>query len=185
MNQITLDNHTFKLRIHHQPDKDTGSETQKQIVTLMNETLVMESVLSQKTRITDWNIRRAGFSNFHVLLNVHFNKLNEISQHVAARIRRMAGLAESSYEELQKSPRLKEATDFASQILDLKADHEKLIHFLHESATKCSEEFEDEISRGFLMDIIHMHEKMAAQLSLYLENKSSRDISSIGGNTHD
>lgn len=180
MNQITFDSQTYKLRVLHRSDNDQESKTRNQIVKILNDTLANEALLAQKTRNAHWKIRGAGFSYFQILLEVQMKQLNEISHQVAVRVNRLSNLPASSFEELQKLAQSKEVSGIVPLILDLKADHESMIQFLREDATKCSEELDDEISRGFLVDIIHLHENMAAMLQFYVENESSGNNSSKG-----
>jgi starvation-inducible DNA-binding protein len=61
--------------------------------------------------------------------------------------------------------------------MDLLADHEAAIRFLREDAKKCSEEYEDEVTRDFLVDILCLHEKMAGMLRSYIEPELTGDES--------
>jgi starvation-inducible DNA-binding protein len=185
MNQISYENHTLKLGILHHPNTESNFEAGGQVVRILNTVLANEAVLAQKTRSAHWNIRGAGFPNTHILFNLQFEQLIDISHEIAVHVRRLASIPASSFEEFLKMAQLREEPGIIPEIRDLITDHEKQIHFLHEVAMQCSELYEDEISRGFLIDIINQHEKMLSMLQFDIENEPSHNNLSIGDTTYE
>ncbi len=171
MGRIPEENHDLDLSIYDQQKIGLIHDVCNPVVKILNDLLADEAVLTQKTHSALWNVCGAGFYNIQILLNSQIDELNGISVEIVVRTRKLGGFIISSFEEFLKATRLKEQPGIVPNASDLLADHESLIHFLHESATRCSEEFEDEISRGFLMDILQQHDKMVSMLQSYIENQ--------------
>lgn len=165
------DGHNPKLRVHNQPSIGLDSNTHQAVVKILNITLADEAVLSTKTRSAHWNVSGAGFYDRHTLFDVQYKQLNEISGEISKRARVLGGLPIGSFEEFLKNTRLDEQPGDVPDFVDLLADHEAVIRFLREDAKKCSEEYEDEGTRDFLVDILCLHEKMAWMLRSYIENE--------------
>jgi starvation-inducible DNA-binding protein len=111
----------------------------------------------------------------HTLFDIQYEQLNEISDEVAERARMLGGVAMGSFQEFINSTRLDEQPGDVPSIMNLLADHEASIRFLREDAKKCSEEYEDEATGAFLIDILSRHEKMAWMLRSYIEPELTGD----------
>jgi starvation-inducible DNA-binding protein len=165
------DGHNPKLRVLILPNIGLDSNTHQAVVKILNITLADEAVLSTKTRSAHWNVSGAGFYDRYTLFDVQYKQLNEISGEISKRVRVLGGLPIGSFEEFLKNTRLDEQPGNVPDFVDLLADHEAVIRFLREDAKKCSEEYEDEGTRDFLVDILSLHEKMAWMLRSYTENE--------------
>ncbi|HZU85977.1 MAG TPA: DNA starvation/stationary phase protection protein, partial [Anaerolineaceae bacterium] len=103
------------------------------------------------------------------LFEVQYKEINAISDEISKRARMLGGRPIGSFEEFQKNSRLHQPSEEIPDILELLADHEAIIRFLREDAKKCTEEYEDEGTRDFLVDVLRWHEKMAWMLRAYVE----------------
>ncbi|MHC1783733.1 MAG: Dps family protein [Anaerolineaceae bacterium] len=187
MGQILVDNHpiTVNLLVLGKPDIGMEKDVHDLVIKILNDSLASETVLTQKIRGAYWNNFGSGFDNIHILFNSQFEQLNDIVDEIAVRVRRLGGIPISSFEEFLKASRLKEQPGDIPDINELLADHEGIVHFLHEDATKCSEKYEDEVTRGFLLDIIDQHEKMVSMLRYYIENEPSHSNYLKGNSKHE
>jgi starvation-inducible DNA-binding protein len=169
MGQIRIDDHKMKLHVLIQPNIGLDSDVRHSIVELLNNTLANEAVLTLKTRSAHWNATGSSFFELHILFNSQYEQLNDISNQIVERVRMLGGIAIGSLQEFINCARLEEQVGIVPNALHLLADQEAAIRFLREDAKKCSDEYEDEVTRDFLVDILYQHEKMAWMLRAYIE----------------
>jgi starvation-inducible DNA-binding protein len=184
MGQILTENHPTidNLRILAKSDIRLEKDINDLVVKTLNDSLADETVLTQKIRSAYWNNCGSGFDNIHNLFFSQFEQLNVIVDDIVTRVRRLGGIPISSFEEFLKASRLKEQSGKIPDAKNILADHEEIIHFLYDNATRCSEEFEDEVTRGFLLDIVEQHEKMISILRFYIEDETSHSKDMEGKN---
>ena len=159
----------IKIQVEIHPNIGLDYQAQQEIVNILNILLADEAVLTMKTRCAHWNVSGAGFFEMHLLFDSQYEQLNDIADEIAERARMLGGMAIGSLHEIINSTRLQEQPGTTPDIIDLLADHEAFIRFLREDAKKCSEEYEDEATRDFLVDILRLHEKMAWILRSHIE----------------
>lgn len=169
MGHIRNDGRNPKARVLIQPNIGLDSEVRHSVVGILNKTLANEAVLTQKTRSAHWNVSGEGFFEMHTLFDIQYKELNEISDEIAERARMLGGFAIGSFQEFINTTQVEEQPGIIPDILRLLADHEATIRFLRLDAKKCSEEYEDEVTRDFLVDILCQHQKMAWMLRSYIE----------------
>jgi len=169
------DDHNTKLQVLSQPNIELETNVRRAVVEILNNTLANEVLLSLKTRSAHWNVRGAGFLELHGLYNTQYKQLNDISDEIAERARMLGGLPIGSFEGFLKNARLEEQPGGTPNIMHLLADHEASIHFLREDAKKCLEQYEDEGTSNFLMNIQYLHEKMAGVLRSHIEPQLTGD----------
>jgi len=160
-----------KLQVPIEP----GIDVRRSIVGILNNTLANEALLSLKTRNAHWNVSGAGFLELHALYNTQYKQLNTISNEIAERARMLGGLPIGSFEGFLKHARLEEHPGIIPNMLSLFADHEAAIRFLGEDAKKCLEEYQDKVTRDFLVNIQSLHEKMASVLRAHIEPQLTGD----------
>ncbi len=183
------DSHNTKLQVLIQPNIGLGSDVRHPVVEILNHTLANEAVLTLKTRSAHWwNVSRASSLELYILFDSQYEQLNTISSEIAERARMLGGVAIGSLQEFTHYSRLFIQPGNAPDIMNLLADHEASIRFLREDAKKCSEEYADEGIRGFLIDVLFQHEKMAWALRSYIENEpvhseSQKGLSTLVGET--
>jgi len=169
MRQNHNDGYTSKLQVLIQPNIGLDGDARHSVVEILNITLADEAVLSLKTRSAHWNVSGASFFELQKLFDSQYEQLNDISDEIAERARMLGGLPIGSFQGFLKNTRLDEQPGDVPDIMDLLADHEAAIRFLREDAKKCSEEYEDEGTRDFLVSTLTLHEKMAWVLRSHIE----------------
>ena len=179
MGAIRIDDHSMKLQVLIQPNIGLDSDVRHSIVELLNNTLANEALLTLKTRSAYWNATGSSFLELHILFNSQYEQLNKLSDEIVERVRMLGGIAIGSLQEFINFTRLDEQPGVVPDALQLLADHEAAIRFLRQDAKKCTEEFEDEVTHDFLVDILYLHEKMAWMLRSYIEPELSGDESQI------
>ena len=163
------DDHDQKYQASIHPNIGLDGDARRAVVELLNTTLANEAVLTAKTRRAHWNVSGAGFFDLYTLFASQYERLNDISNEIAERVRMLGGVAIGSLQEFIKYTRMEEQTGNDPDVLDLLTGHEAVIRFLREDAKKCSEAYEDEGTRDFLVGILCQHEKMAWILRSHLE----------------
>jgi starvation-inducible DNA-binding protein len=169
MGPIRIVDHNMKLQVLIQPNIGLESDVRHSIVELLNKTLANEAVLTLKTRNAHWNATGSGFLEQHTFFNTQYEHLNHLSNEIVERVRMLGGIAIGSLQEFIDNTRLEEEAGVIPDALHLLADHEAVIRFLREDAKTCSEEYEDDVTHNFLIDILFQHEKMAWMLRSYIE----------------
>lgn len=166
------DEHSHKLlKALNQPNIGLDSDVHHLVVEILNHCLANEVVLSQKTRSGQWNVSGAGSFELHTLFESHYKQLNDISDEIAQRARMMGGTAIGSLQEMIDYSQVQEIAGVVPDVSHLLADYEASIRFLREDAKKCSDEYADEATRDFLVDILRQHEKMAWMLRSHLDTR--------------
>jgi starvation-inducible DNA-binding protein len=148
------------------------SEKNRQAVAMaLNQLLADEHVLYNKTRNYHWSVEGPSFMEFHKLYEGQYDRLAEIIDDIAERIRTIGHYAEGRLKELLKLASLEEPpapTDQAKQIANLEADHETLIIRLRKLINEFDEKYKDIGSSDFVTGLLKEHEKMAWMLRSYL-----------------
>jgi starvation-inducible DNA-binding protein len=175
MENIVNYEHNPKTQIPTHPVIGLDSKAQHAVVEILNNTLANEAMLSIKVRSAHWNVSGPGFLELHVLYKTQFKQLNAIADEIAERTCTLGGLATGSLGGYLKNARLEEQPGVVPNIMNLLAGHEASIRFLGEDAKKCSEQFADESTGDFLVNIQHLHEKMAGILRAHIEPQLTRD----------
>ena len=140
---------------------------------ILNTLLADEFVLYTKTRNYHWNVQGERFGELHRLFNEQYDRLNEIVDDVAERVRTVGRVAAGSLSEFLKLARLKEAPAAsltATHMLgNLLKDYTELIEYLRADIVTCGERLHDVGTENFLTDLLGRHEKTAWMLRSYLE----------------
>ena len=148
------------------------SEKNRQAVAMaLNQLLADEHVLYNKTRSYHWSIEGPSFMEFHKLYEAQYTQLAQVIDDIAERIRTIGHYAEGRLKELLKLASLEEPevpVDQASQIQNLEADHETIIHNLRKLVDNFDEKYKDAGSTDFVTGLLKTHEKMAWMLRSYL-----------------
>ena len=161
----------LKAQILNQPNTGLDRVICVSVVEILNNMLANEAVLTLKTRSAHWKMNVTGYLDRDTLFLVQYKQLNDVTDMISKRIRLLGGLPMGSFEEFLKNSRLKEQPGVVPGIIHLLADHETVIRFLREDMKMCSEQYEDEVTRSFLVDILSLHEKMAWMLRSNIENQ--------------
>ncbi|HXG62745.1 MAG TPA: DNA starvation/stationary phase protection protein [Planctomycetota bacterium] len=179
MKQIHADPETRRIRGTNRSQRVRSSapfaaEKRPAVAELLNSLLADEFVLYAKTRNYHWNVRGIHFRELHKLFEEQYEKLDEILDEVAERVRTCGGLALGTLSEFLDGSRLREQPgrypDSRAMIGDLLRDHEEVIDFIREAVVRCDDEFGDVGTSNFLADLLQDHEKMAWMLEATIEN---------------
>jgi len=157
------------LQVDLQPNIGLEDQDRRAVVELLNELLPLETGLVIKTRFAHWNLRGRQYVEQRGLLSSHYEQLNHIIEKLAERVRMLGEVADNSLQEFIVNFKWDDLRRDAPDIKDLLAAHEAAIRRLREDAKKCSEEYGDEVTRQFLVEILFQHEKMAWKLRSYFE----------------
>ena len=163
--------HNSKLQVDIQPNIGLDSDVRHSVVSILNNTLANEAVLTVKTRNAHWNVSGASFYELHILFDTQYKHLTDISDEIAERARMLGGIAIGSLHEFITHTRLVEQPGIVPDILRLLADHEASIRFLRDDVRKCSEDYEDEGTVELMVGVMSLHEKMARMLRAHIENE--------------
>lgn len=159
------------LPILIQPNIGLEIDARLPILKILNQSLANETILSQKTRGSNWNLSGAGFFELQILFETQHKQLDEIVDKIAERIRILGGMAISSFKEFLDHSQLEEDAANIPDTLHLLADHESIIRILRDDIRKVSEIYEDEGTVELLVGAMSLHEKMAWMLRSYIENE--------------
>jgi starvation-inducible DNA-binding protein len=149
-------------------DKQRGG-----VITILNTLLGDEFVLYTKTRRFHWNVTGPQFGELHQFFEDQYDKLSDIVDEVAERVRALDGLAAGSLEEFLKLTHLPEEPnkkfDTKGMLGALLADHESIAQHLRQDLAACQEKFGDVGTSDFLTGLMQQHEHMAWMLRSYLK----------------
>ena len=108
----------------------------------------------------------------HKFFEGQYEKLDEIMDEVAERIRQLGHFASGSLKDYVSLGRLTEdKTSFSDQstaVSSLLNDHETLIRIIRSDVTETSDKYKDVGTADFLTGLMEEHEKMAWMLRAYL-----------------
>lgn len=155
------------LQVDFQPNIGLEGDERRAVVEILNRLLPMEIELTIKTRIAHWNARGTGCIEQRGLLSSHHEQLNQIVEMLAERVRMLGEIADDNLQEFLVNIKWDDLRRDAPDIKGLLAAHEVAIRNLREDAKKSSEEYCDEVTRQFLVEILFQHEKMAWKLRSY------------------
>lgn len=152
------------------------------IVTFLNLLLAEEYVLYTKTRTAHWNVD--GLNNFeqHVFLENQFNRLDEIIDEIAIRIRSLGHFAFGSLKDFPSISQMSDENDDLSnddlgntvQTFEvLLHDHESIISMIHHETGPISSQLNDADTAEFLSKILGEHQKMVWTLKSFISRHDS------------
>jgi len=137
------------------------------VADILNTILDHEFVLYVKTLNYHWNVKGIIFHDFHALFKEQYEKLLDIADDVAERVRTLGlpahgTMAEFSQSSLTEKPG---AVPSAKQMIkNLLTDHETIIKLIRADLQKIADDLGDLGTNNFLTEIMERHEKMAWML---------------------
>ena len=138
---------------------------------LLNNLLADEYILYTKTRNYHWNVTGPNFQELHKFFESQYEKLDEIIDDVAERVRSLGHWSLGNLNDMLKLARLNEdiqASSAASMLKNLLDDHETIIRILREDVNTVTDKYSDLGTADFLTGLMEVHEKMAWMLRAYL-----------------
>jgi starvation-inducible DNA-binding protein len=150
-----------------------SKESIEKIVNLLNADLSDEYVLLTKTKNYHWNVVDPRFNDLHKFLDEQYEKLAELVDDLAERIRSIGGKSIGTLKEFIEQTRLseqpKEYPEANKMLENLLLDHESIIRQLRKDLETC-EQLGDIGTNDFLTGVMEEHEKMAWMLRSFLES---------------
>ena len=153
------------------------------IVTFLNLLLADEYVLYTKTRTAHWNMDGSNYFELHVFLENQYNRLDEIIDDIADRIRSLGHFALGSLKDfLSVSQMFDNTQNFnnSGQIFkELIKDHERIISIIHHEIFPISAKFKDLDTADFLEVLMEKHQEMVWKLSRFFPRPGFKSTSHI------
>ena len=148
-----------------------SEENRQKSADLLNTLLADENVLYTKTRNFHWNITGNNFYGLHILLEKHYEELDDIVDDTAERIRQLGHYAVGTMTDYLKLTHLLEVNhaDLTAEkmLTELVNDHETIIRILRQDIMK-EEACHDSGTADFATALLEKHEKMAWMLRSHL-----------------
>ena len=136
--------------------------------------LADEFLLSTKTKNAHWNVEGVDFLTKHTFFESQFEKLDDIIDDLAERIRSLGHYTPATLKEFLQLTSLTEQSRSPNTsqgyMKELLADHESIIIHLRENINRFSNEFHDLGSSDFITNMLTTHEKMAWMLRAHIIN---------------
>ena len=138
----------------------------------LSQVLADEFILYTKTRNAHWNVEGKDFHEMHEFFEEQYEKLDEIIDAVAERIRMLGHYAPATLTDYLRLTHLSEASregnDGVGFINVLLQDHESIIKTLRADITIFANELHDLGSSDFITGLMETHESMAWKLRAHL-----------------
>jgi starvation-inducible DNA-binding protein len=142
------------------------------IVTFLNLLLAEEYVLYTKTRTAHWNVDGVNNFELHVFLENQYNRLDEIIDEIAIRIRSLGHFALGSLKDFlsisQMSDDNSDLSNSGRTFEILLHDHESIIRMIHHETDPISYQLNDAETAELLSGILAEHQKMVWMLKSFL-----------------
>ena len=138
---------------------------------LLNNLLADEYVLYTKTRNYHWNVTGGNFQELHKFFESQYEKLDEIVDDVAERVRALGHWSLGTLKDMVKLARLNEdiqASSASEMLKNLLDDQETIIRILREDITAVNDKYSDLGTADFLTGLMEDHEKMAWMIRAYI-----------------
>lgn len=143
------------------------------VAKILSVTLADEFLLYTKTRNAHWNVEGHDFHDKHLFYESQYEKLDEMMDEVAERIRMLGHYAPATLKDFLElthiSEQSREKNDSAGFSKELLNDHESIIVSLRENINKVANEYLDLGTSDFMTGIMEEHEKMAWMLRAQLK----------------
>lgn len=148
------------------------SENLSAVAQELSKILADEFVLYTKTRNAHWNVEGTDFYAMHKFFEAQYEKLDEIMDEVAERIRMLGHYAPATLKNYLQMTHLTEQASETNKSLgfikELLEDHQSIIIHLRENINRFANEFHDAGTSDFITGLMENHEKMAWMLRAHL-----------------
>jgi len=138
----------------------------------LNGILADEFLLYTKTRNAHWNVEGPDFHSMHLFFESQYEKLDDIMDEVAERIRTLGHYAPATLKDFLQlthlTEQMREKNDSIGFIRELLADHETIIVTMRENIDRFANEYKDAGTSDFITGLMEEHEKMAWMLRSHL-----------------
>jgi starvation-inducible DNA-binding protein len=144
----------------------------KAVALALNTLLADEYVLYTKTRNYHWNVEGENFMELHKFFEGQYEKLDEIVDQVAERVRAIGHYSEGRLADFMKLTNLVEqeyTNKPQAQLKNLLNDHETIIRNLRNLITLFADKYKDLGSSDFVTGLLREHETMAWFIRSYIK----------------
>lgn len=150
------------------PNIGITPENRLAVADQLSKLLADEFVLYTKTRNAHWNIEGPDFHSMHIFFEGQYQQLDELTDSVAERIRKIGHYAPATLTQLLQLTHLTEKSnsdnDSLGFIKELLEDHEIIIDFLRGNITPFAEVCKDLGTSDYITGLLEQHEQMAWML---------------------
>ncbi len=140
----------------------------KEIINFLNSILANEYLLFTKTLNYHWNFKGPRFTSMHKFLEEHYNKLLEVMDDTAERVKILDGIPLSTAQEMTEetiiSEKPREIPSSNKMIATLLRDHHTIQELIKGKVNSDDFFSEDPGSEDFLIGVLREHEKMSWML---------------------
>jgi len=155
-----------------QPNIGIKPENLTAVSHILNGILADEFLLYTKTRNAHWNVEGPDFHDKHKFFEAQYEKLDEVMDAVAERIRMLGHYAPATLKDFLQlthlTEQMREKNDSAGFMRELLADHETIIVTMRENIDRIANEYKDAGTSDFLTGLMEDHEQMAWMLRSHL-----------------
>lgn len=149
------------------------TEANSQAVSVqLSKLLADEYILYTKTRNAHWNVEGPDFHSMHLFFESQYEKLDEVMDSVAERIRMLGHYAPATLKNFLQLTHLAELTERSNDSLgfikELVEDHNSIIEFLRGNITPFANDHHDLGTSDFITGLMEDHEKMVWMLRSHL-----------------
>lgn len=150
------------------PNIGITPENRLAVADQLSKLLADEFVLYIKTKNAHWNIEGPDFHSMHIFFEGQYQQLDELTDSVAERIRKIGHYAPATLTQLLQLTHLTEKSnsdnDSLGFIKELLEDHEIIIDFLRGNITPFAEVYKDLGTSDYITGLLEQHEQMAWML---------------------
>jgi starvation-inducible DNA-binding protein len=150
-----------------------ASEHLSEVAKSLSRLLADEFILYTETRNAHWNIEGPDFHVMHIFFEEQYEKLDEVLDAVAERIRMLGHYAPATMAAYLSLTHLTEEShekkDSLGLITKLLQDHESIIRMLREDIARFANDFYDFGTSDFVTSLMETHESMAWKLRSHLK----------------
>lgn len=158
----------INVKVAEKIEDGLQQEQREGVISTLSSVLANQHVLYVKLRNFHWNLKGPRFHSLHEFFETQYTALEEAIDETAERIRMVGGVAPGSMREFLDLATLKEAagdiTDGDDAIATLVTDQEAVIRDLREFAEKTEEDYGDQATADFLVELLQAHVKDAWML---------------------
>lgn len=143
------------------------------IVEQLKKVLADTFILSLKTRHYHWNVTGPHFQSFHLLFDEIYDKLDEIGDSVAERIRALGKFPQGNYQTFIKDTRIKEETELLKEMEIV----ERLVYDMEILIERCNDakeaalKGEDDVTADLMIEHLRQLETFRWMLNSHLGPK--------------
>lgn len=160
-----------QTKIAEKIEDGLSQEQRNGVIDTLTSTLSNQHVLYIKLRNFHWNLKGPRFHSLHEFFEEQYTTLEKSIDETAERIRMLGGVAPGSMAEFLDHATLKEAsgaiTDGEDAISTLVADQEAIVRDLRDYAKRVEEEYRDQATADFLVELLRAHVSQAWMLRSY------------------